>query len=296
MYAIALCIDGNYLVPALVTISSVAAVVPTKERADVVVTLTASDITRCQAGTVLDAVRRLGFGGCSIRKVRPPPDSWLRHGGYITAATYLRFAMTEADAGRPHLVYLDADVMVLGDLVGAFDRVEPGHVGAVRDEIVQSIGRDQALPGFAAAHPHHRGTPYYNAGAIWLAAKDLARFRTGTLDQLRRNARHIYFNDQDALNLWLLAERCVASLPAGYNRFELGRFRERSDWINRATGPPRDLADAKVVHFVGSHKPWLRSCPHTEAVVTYLCLLAETRRLLRRLGDLVLDLPAPDAA
>jgi lipopolysaccharide biosynthesis glycosyltransferase len=291
MYTVALCCDTNYLVPALVTLSSVAGVVPARERAEIAVSLTASEISSAQAGTVRDAIRRLGFGGCGIRLVRPPSDSWLRHRGYITSATYLRFTLTEADVRRPYVVYLDSDLIVLGGLDDAFDLVAPGQVGLVRDEIVRSIGRDHALPGLVDVHPHLRGSPYFNAGAIWLVSDDLATFREGTVAQLRRNAHHIYFNDQDALNLWLLAGSSVARLPPEFNRFELGRFRERSDWINRAVGPAPGLSDARVVHFVGSHKPWHRSCPGTDAVTTYLGILADTRRLLRRLGDLVLDIP-----
>jgi lipopolysaccharide biosynthesis glycosyltransferase len=291
MYAVALCVDANYLVPALVTLCSIAEAVPCAERAEIAVSITTPDMTRSQVTTASDAARRLGFGSCSIRRVRPPPDSWLRHGAYITGATYLRFAVSKDDFDRPFVLYLDADLIVLRGPSEAFDLLKRGQVGVVQDEIVQEIGRDQALPGFVEAHPGHRGAPYFNAGAIWLASEDLARFTAGSIGQLQRNARHIYFNDQDALNLWLLYEKRAVRLPAAFNRFELGRLRERSDWVNRVVGPPRSLGDAKVIHFIGSHKPWLVSCPSTEAVATYLGLLAETRRLLRRLGDLVLDVP-----
>lgn len=291
MYAVAQCVDANYLVPALVTLNSIAAVVPHPERTDIAVHITASDLTPAQARTTRDVVDRLGFGSCSIRLVRPPPPGWLRHGAYITEATYLRFALPTAEVDRPFVVYLDADLIVLDDLTGPFNHIRPGHVGVVRDEIVQSIGRDRALPGFADTYPHHLGAPYYNAGAAWLAAADLDPYRAGSIAQLRCHPRHIHFNDQDALNLWLLHQQAAVALPATYNRFELDRFRERSDWITRATGPRRSLTDATIIHFIGSHKPWLAACPSTETVVTYRRLLADTRRLLRRIGDLVLDTP-----
>jgi lipopolysaccharide biosynthesis glycosyltransferase len=296
MYAIALCVDTNYLVPAIVTLSSIATAVPRSERTDIAVAVTAPAITPSQALTLSHAVERLGFASCAIRQVQPPPTSWLRHGTYITAATYLRFSLAKTHIDRPYLVYLDADLIVLAGLADAFDHIEPTHIGVVRDELVQSIGRDEALPGFADTYPHHRGAAYYNAGAIWLTTDNLASFRTGSLRHLRSHARHIHFNDQDALNLWLLHEQRAAPLPAAYNRFELARFRERSDWITRAAGPHRSLTDAKVIHFIGSRKPWLTTCPGTEAVTTYRALLEDTRRLLRRLGDLVLYVPTSAAA
>lgn len=291
MYAIAQSVDANYLVAAFVALNSIATVVPLPERAEIAVHLTTPDITPAQAHTARDLIGRLGFRSCSIRRVPPPPAAWLRHGAYITEATYLRFALPAADVDRPYVVHLDADVVVLADPAQPFNHITPGHVGVVVDEIVQSIGRDHALPGFVDRYPHHQGAPYYNAGATWLATVDLDRFRTGSITQLRHHRRHIYFNDQDALNLWLLRQQAAIQLPAAYNRFELDRFRERSDWITRASGPPRSLTAAAIVHFVGSNKPWLPTCPRTEAVTAYRRQLNETRRHLRRLGDLVLDIP-----
>lgn len=294
MYAVALCIDANYLVPALTTLTSLAAAIPPRERADIAISLTTADITSAQAATAQDLARRLGYGASSIRRVRPPPDRWLRHGSYITAATYLRFALTKTHIDRPHVVYLDADLIVLDSLADPFNSLTAGRIGVVRDEFVQTVGHDRALPGFADAHPQHRGAPYYNAGAIWMASDDLPKFRAGSLAELRRNIKYIHFNGQDATNLWLLHDQCATEIPDAYNRFELDRFRQQSDWVTRAVGPPRSLDGAKVVHFIGSRKPWLPTCPRTEAVATYLALLAETRRLIRRLGDLTLDLPRSD--
>lgn len=292
MYTIALGIDRNYLLPALVTLTSVATATPPPVRADIVVSVTSSDLTPMEARTVRDVVKRLGFGHCQIRSTRTLAGVRVPHGSYITPATYLRFALHEASLMPSFLLYLDADLIVLDDLTDGFDHLRaPGTIGVVGDEIVQRIGNDEALPGFVDAFPEHAGKPYYNAGAIWMAKADLPRFRAGALRQLHQHTRFIYFNDQDALNLWLLHARCAAPLPDCYNRFELDRLRERSDWLNDVVGPARSLTGAKIVHFIGSRKPWFRSCPHTSAVRTYLAYLTETRQLVRRLGDLTLDVP-----
>lgn len=292
MYAVALGIDRNYLLPALVTLSSLAAVTSLSARTDIEVSITSSDLTPAEAHTLHDAIRHLGFGHCQIRPTRALSGIHVPHGSYLTPATYLRFALRQAMIDRPFVLYLDADLLILDELTGGFDHLQPSRtIGVVVDELVQHIGNDEALPGFTDAFPEHAGKPYYNAGAIWLATSDLARLGPGSLRQLRDHAKFIYFNDQDALNLWLLHARCAAPLPDHYNRFELDRLRERSDWLNQAVGPPRSLSGAKIVHFIGSRKPWFGFCPHTPMVRAYLTHLAETRNLVRRLGDLTLDAP-----
>jgi lipopolysaccharide biosynthesis glycosyltransferase len=291
VYTIALGIDRHYVLPAMVTLASFATATPCRDRADIAVRMTALDLEPAEVHILRDVTRSLGFGTFELRS-RAALDE-VTHGGYITPATYLRFTLDETFVNRPYLLCLDADVLVLDDLTSGFEHLQPGDgIGLVVDDFVQEVGLDEALPGLVDEFPNHAGTPYYNAGAMWMATSDLPRFRRGSLQKLREQRRFIYFNDQDALNLWLLDTHYVTALPGAYNRFELDRFRERSDWVNRVVGPQRrPPANTKVVHFVGSRKPWFRSCPTTEAVTTYKEYLKDIRRLLRRHGDLTTDAP-----
>jgi lipopolysaccharide biosynthesis glycosyltransferase len=98
---------------------------------------------------------------------------------------------------------------------------------------------------------------------------------------------HIYFNDQDALNLWGLRSRALRSVDGIYNAFELDRFRQIGNWVDRAARPP-STEDPAVIHFIGPDKPWHATCPTTPAVSLYRAYLRRARRIAERTGDLSL--------
>jgi lipopolysaccharide biosynthesis glycosyltransferase len=212
---------------------------------------------------------------------------------YITATTYLRFYFTRGFVQRPYLVYLDADTLVLTDPCAPLSLLEDNVLGAVQDEFNPAVGAGTALPGLADRRPGWRGRPYFNAGVLWAPAGTLAVMRAGVERALVRDRRFIHHNDQDALNLWLLGGGAVAAVPAGFNRFEVGRFLERGDWVRRVVARPLHSRGASVIHYVGPVKPWMPACPDTEDVRLYRGYLADAARRVRRLGELGI---APDRA
>lgn len=299
VYAVGMCVDERYLLPALVTIGSLADALSPAARRETALRVLALDISRGHAETMAAYARDAGFGSFDLRWGRPPQPSALAEASYITVTTYLRFSFTLRFLARPYLVYLDADVLVLGDLsapLADIARSGAHAVGMVADEFNPHVGTGTALPGLAERRPELRGRPYYNAGALWTHTGMLAAMRTGVVEALRHGWRHIHHNDQDALNLWLLrsapAVARVLPVPGRYNRFELGRFLERSDWVRRVVARPAHSGDAEMIHFVGPIKPWMPSCPGTADVLLYRDCLALTTRRLRRLGDLGISLPA----
>jgi lipopolysaccharide biosynthesis glycosyltransferase len=203
---------------------------------------------------------------------------------YITTTTYLRFQLTPRFIGRPYLVYLDADVLVLGDISAPFTRLDGGRVGAVRDEFNYTVGECPALPGLVDRWPTLRGQPYFNAGALWLPSHLMPAIRVGVADVMARGRQYIHFNDQDALNMWLLATSLATPVDERLNRFELDRFLEKGDWVRRVVRRDPRSSDGTVLHFVGPMKPWQSSCPATEGVRIYGSYLRDTTRLLHRLG------------
>ncbi|MFJ7998757.1 glycosyltransferase [Streptomyces sp. NPDC096310] len=113
----------------------------------------------------------------------------------------------------------------------------------------------------------------------------MAVLRAGVRRALSEYREHILHNDQDALNLWLLHHGRVREADPKYNRFEVGRFLERGDWVRRVvTRPLCPDPDAAVVHFVGPEKPWQPECPATDDVREYRALLGRTMRHVRALG------------
>jgi lipopolysaccharide biosynthesis glycosyltransferase len=213
---------------------------------------------------------------------------------YISVTSYLRFAFTAAFVERPYLIYVDADTLVLDDPATPLNHLGEGQLGLALDEFNPRIGyRGQALPGLVADRPELRGLPYYNAGMWWTTTSALPVIRRGVRSALRTGAQYIFHNDQDALNLWAMTADASAVVPvdARYNRFELARFLERSDWPRRYTSRPPYATDTAVLHFVGGAKPWLADCPSTSDVRLYRSVLARTLRTVDQLGDHSIDAP-----
>jgi lipopolysaccharide biosynthesis glycosyltransferase len=278
MYAIGLCVDRRYLLPSLATLTSVADALPAAERREVAVRVLTTDLVSLEAKTLAALARHCGFRSFDIRRQAALASSVMTDSRYISVTTYLRFAFTPEFVDRPYLVYLDADVLVRGDIGAPLHQLPPERIGAVRDEFNPAVGECPALPGLAERWPHLVGQPYFNAGMLWIPTGMLMSLRSGVEEALRRGRRYIKHNDQCALNLWLLASGAVHPVEPAFNRFEVGRFLERGDWVRRVLRRSPTGGDAKAVHFVGEHKPWLASCPGTEEVRGYRSHLRWTLR------------------
>ncbi|MGW7413835.1 glycosyltransferase family 8 protein [Streptomyces sp. NPDC054863] len=286
MYAFGLCLDQRYLVPGLAAISALADSLTPRARRDVALRVLTLDLTPSEAVLLSHLARRVGFGSFGLAHRSPLRTARMADAAYISVATYLRFEFTAAFVRRPYVIYVDADTLVRGDLSAPLNDLRTGEVGAVRDEFGPSVGDSHALPGVAERWPHLKGRPYYNAGMLWAHVADLPRVRHGVGHSLARRRRHILHNDQDALNLWLLHTGRVRPVGPGYNRFELGRFLERGNWVRRVVARnPRPDTTAPLVHFVGPEKPWQADCPRTEDVREYRTHLRHTMRHVRALGS-----------
>jgi len=288
MYAIGLCFDENYLLPGMVTILSVANSTLAADRKSIAIRIVTHDLTKPHADAIAAFSKALGFGSFDVK--------WHRLGetyekcrtvelAHITATTYLRFDFSPDFVQRPHLVYLDSDLLVLGDISSPFESLGAAQLGVVRDEFSPTVGECRALPGFVDHFPDYYGSPYFNAGALWLDTNFMPTVRNAVADILGgRKRRYLYYNDQDAMNIWLLERRHMFQLPGHLNRFEIGRYLEFTDWPRGVVPEIDGPRDASVLHFMGEFKPWLKLCPTTPDVRLYRFQLAEAQRLLGKLG------------
>ncbi|MFG1877481.1 glycosyltransferase family 8 protein [Sphaerisporangium sp. NPDC049003] len=293
VYAFGLCVNERYLMPALVTLESLARALPTADRRDAAVRVLTLDLTRQHAATMADLAARFGFGSFDLRWARPASMAVMADTAYITVTAWLRFQFTPAFIGRPYFVYVDADTLVVDDISTPLDGLPADQLGLVADEFAPTVGKGQALPGLTRDRPELAGRPYFNGGMWWASTAMLASVRRGVSNALKTGRRYIFHNDQDALNLWLLASGSVHAVPRRFNTFELARFLELSDWPRRYTPRARtpNATDAALLHFVGSAKPWLPSTPVTQHVRLYRHHLDATLRQVQQLGDLSFDAP-----
>jgi lipopolysaccharide biosynthesis glycosyltransferase len=295
MYAIGLCFDENYLLPGVVTIMSAAYSIPAGDRKSIAIRIITHDLTRPHADAIATVSRALGFRDFDVkwRRLDQRYEKYrTKELAHITATTYLRFDFDFDFVQRPYLVYLDCDLLVLDDISSPFECLGASQLGVVRDEFSPTVGDCAALPGFVDNFPCYYGSHYFNAGALWLDTNLMPTVKDAVGAVLAgQKRRYLYYNDQDAMNIWLLERGHGKPLPGHLNRFEIERFLEFTDWprgvVPEIEGPRR----ASVLHFMGEFKPWLKACPMTPGVRMYRFQMDEAQRLLRKLGIKTISVP-----
>lgn len=139
-------IDDAYLDPLMVALVSLRAANPWLADGDGIVVLheNLSDLAKDQ---IMRCADLLGLAA-DIRRARLPDlDYNTALGG--ARANYLRLAIPDTITGADRVLYLDADIVVTGDirpLAGADLAGLP--IGAVRDAINPTLGTGKALPGW----------------------------------------------------------------------------------------------------------------------------------------------------
>jgi lipopolysaccharide biosynthesis glycosyltransferase len=281
MFSVGLCVDQRYLLPSLTTLVSLADATPGNDRANIAIRMLTTDLSPTEVAAVAAAVRWLGFDSFEVRRETPDSGWGVVEGAYISSATYLRFHFDEALLNRPYLVYLDSDTLVLGDIAAPLNLIAAGQLGLVRDLFNHTVGDGPALPGVARRWPAFAGRPYFNAGAIWCHAGLLPDLRTEVAGIMGKAGRHIFYNDQDALNLAVLRHDNARPLGVEFNAFETDRYRETGDWILPFVKRQPLPSSSTLLHFVGQDKPWLSTCPPTPAVRLHRQYRTRATRLLR---------------
>lgn len=155
---------------------------------------------------------------------------------YTSIETYYRFLLADLLPSLEKVIYLDVDVLAVGDISSLWEvDIEDGYCAGVEDKNVN------------AAHKEKIGLPvgrvYLNAGVLLL---NLAKMRQDSVTRLlfdfSLNNKKAKYQDQDAINVVLGGG--AKALPAGYNYMV---------W-----GDKDDIEDptAILVHLTGAGKPW----------------------------------------
>ena len=177
----------------------------------------------------------------------------IRHDGEITAYYRLFLAEVIPDSVE-RVIFLDADILVAGDLVELWNSPFEGHVlQAVPDAYagllhIPRLRRDGV--------PFQSGAPYFNAGVLLI---DMNRWREQQVGQkasalLWKYGSRLPGRDQDALNCVLAGRWKV--LPPRWNFHELPHMLFCWDVSLYSLGELRQaFENPSLIHFVGG-KPW----------------------------------------
>jgi UDP-D-galactose:(glucosyl)LPS alpha-1,3-D-galactosyltransferase len=189
---------------------------------------------------------------------------------HLNAWVFARLFLPELlPRSETRVLYLDTDVLVTADVVElASTRLGSSPLGAVRDEYIPTIADSGGLEACGELGLDG-GRPYFNSGVLLM---DLPRWRAEdlagrVLEFVVRYGAQVRLPEQDGLNA-ILGGRFVELDPA-WNVL-IGE--------SRKFGPAPAALDrsAKILHFVGAHKPWQASFPHLEYSELYRAYQART--------------------
>lgn len=164
-----------------------------------------------------------------------------RYQGRLNGITFIRYALAEILPQLDRVVYLDADILVTGDIKTLWDESLDGKtVGVVEDHSLMSQNRPEKIALSSKS--------YFNAGVMLI---DLAKWRENDtfqhLTSVHSSREQWEYNDQDVLNKVL--DEQAHYLDAKFN-------------AQTYTIMHSDVTSPVVVHFTGQEKPWHLSSAH----------------------------------
>jgi lipopolysaccharide biosynthesis glycosyltransferase len=173
-----------------------------------------------------------------------PADLPIRPGDHVTPETFFRLYSTGLlPPDLDQAVYLDADLLAIREVRALFSATLTHPLAAV----------DHLSPADQLRVHGPTGGTYFQAGVLLL---DLHRWRTMAIearfrDILERDRDRIRWWDQDVLNIALAND--WQRLPVWYNVTEA---------VLHHAPPDEVAANARLIHFAGSAKPWTSNRPH----------------------------------
>lgn len=170
---------------------------------------------------------------------------------HLTRAAYVPLLLDEILAGHDHVIWLDADTIVLADL---------RPLCAINiDGVLIAAAPDDFISGEELAATNRSAGSYFNSGVMLL---NLALWRLsgfGPRARARMRAGNLICEDQSVLNE--LVEGRTRLIDRCWN-FHAMRFHEYDPQLR----PRRP----KVVHFCGQLKPWNADVPFQKLFFDYL--------------------------
>lgn len=155
--------------------------------------------------------------------------------GHITKETYFRYMIAEVLPDIDRVLYLDGDTIVNGDICEIFNMdLANCYCAGVRDIYIENVGykKELGLDGL-----------YINAGVILFNLNEIRKSEISEKLFELTAKNNFKYQDQDAINLAFNGK--IKELDCIYNF--------KRDHIKIF---PEKAASAKIIHYVGSNKPW----------------------------------------
>ncbi len=162
---------------------------------------------------------------------------------YITKETYFRYIIADVAPYLKKCLYLDADIIVNGDLSPLWQEdISDFYAAGIEDSYVQSINYKDKL-GFKPEDL------YVNAGVLLLNLENIRKddMTKKLFENTAKCQNEIMFQDQDVINITF--KNKIKSLDSIYNFMAENIKREKSK-----------RKSAIIIHYTGKRKPWDSGC------------------------------------
>lgn len=243
--------DNNYFDHGMVVIKSI--IDNTKSFVNLYI-LDGGDISRINKQRCIDEFK---FNKISIFFVKVNKDlikNFPLNMGYISISTYYRLFLREVLVNLNKVIYIDADVVVKGDIKELWD-AELGDkiIGACYDELGVYQERRLGFPAKAS---------YFNAGVIVFNIYELNKKYSNILDFYKNiylvNGDKIIFQDQDILNLAHYND--VRILDIKWNMGSGMFLKNINDVKYSQKNIEESILSPGIIHYTGAYKPWNFFC------------------------------------
>lgn len=177
-------------------------------------------------------------------EVSPDQLSGVKLTGHISAAAYFRILAAQIlpdDCQK--VLYLDSDLVVTGAIASLYNLdISAYPLAASGQRVVTTKARLKL-----------NGNYYFNSGVILINLEAWRRDNIGdqALQFIREFPQMVKFHDQDALNK--IVDGNFLNLDQRWNSL-----------VDLYAGTSQANPDSRVIHFVGSLKPWQIWCLHPE--------------------------------
>jgi lipopolysaccharide biosynthesis glycosyltransferase len=193
----------------------------------------------------------------------PIKDAPVSH--HVTIASYNRlFLSTILDQNIERVLYLDSDIIVLGQIDMLFEYDLSDFFVAAAGETLSNIDRERL--------EFNSDEQYFNAGILVVNLKKWRQenIESKLVDFINNQPRKIKYWDQDVLNYCL--KNKWLRLPQKYNLthffFYPNDYTPSYFGLNQAQYEETQK-DPVIIHFTSHQKPWIEGCKHPKKDLYY---------------------------
>ncbi len=160
------------------------------------------------------------------------------------------------------LIYLDIDLIVLGDLAELWKMDLKGDMaGAVQGLLGRKVSGEHGIEGYEkySLSPEQ---PYFNTGVMLFDLEQWRRNQIGAKlrSLLLKDGQILRYKDQDVINIVLANSICP--LPPEWNQTPFIYHFQQSESPLGETEHQRTLNNPKIIHYATAIKPWQKGSYH----------------------------------